>query len=226
MSLFMKTFLLVHTLNSPEQKHRLEKYLSGLSVITNFESENHVFFYEFKTGIEKNELVRLLVSFLKELSLKTQERVVLYDTEKWTAFEKTGKCEKILLNGNKEAENQVEENIRRWINRKHFLMVLKHVQNEYFSSENTNADTKNKNITIHMKIDELTLKKTTLCLHDFKCLKDKNYMCTVAKVNSCIDGKILFIDCPKHECRYRLSFGDGSICQCPVRKDIYNKYRV
>ncbi|MEI2635582.1 MAG: hypothetical protein V9E92_01805 [Methylotenera sp.] len=65
----------------------------------------------------------------------------------------------------------------------------------------------------------------TLCKHDFACLKSENY--PLCKVQDCINGKVHFIECKDHDpCVYKTSFGYGHICNCPVRKEIYNKYKI
>jgi hypothetical protein len=67
--------------------------------------------------------------------------------------------------------------------------------------------------------------RTTSCQKDFSCLKgNRNDLCTV---QHCVDGKVHFIKCKNSAyCSYQLNFGDGFICLCPVRKALYNKYRV
>lgn len=77
-----------------------------------------------------------------------------------------------------------------------------------------------------MEIDESIIKQTKHCAHDFECLENVNYLCRIAKVESCIDNSVLFIECPKNWCEYKLNFGYSAICNCPVRKEIYNKYKL
>ena len=76
-----------------------------------------------------------------------------------------------------------------------------------------------------MKIDENILKKTTRCENDFECLKDENYPCRVLKVESCINGEIIIVNCTKSKCLYKVIFGRKTICACPTRIEIYNKYK-
>lgn len=64
-----------------------------------------------------------------------------------------------------------------------------------------------------------------LCKHDFACLKPGHH--ALCKVQDCINGKVHFIECnDQNYCVYRTSFGYGHICSCPVRKEIYNKYKL
>jgi hypothetical protein len=65
----------------------------------------------------------------------------------------------------------------------------------------------------------------TNCKKEFTCLeREKNNLCTV---ESCIDGKLLFIKClNKRYCSYQLLYGYRFLCRCPVRKEIFNKYKI
>jgi hypothetical protein len=76
-----------------------------------------------------------------------------------------------------------------------------------------------------MIIDEKTLKETTKCVNDFECLKDENYTCRVVKVESCINKEVLFIDCKRFTCPYKVTWGNGVICSCPTRIEMYNQYK-
>lgn len=76
-----------------------------------------------------------------------------------------------------------------------------------------------------MKIDEKIIKETIHCENDFECLKNENYACLITKVDKCIDGKVHFINCAKRSCTYRMIFGNSILCNCPTRKEIYNKYK-
>ncbi len=53
---------------------------------------------------------------------------------------------------------------------------------------------------------------------------NRNDLCTV---EHCVDGRVHFIRCKNQEhCSYQLNFGDGFICTYPMRKELYNRYRV
>ena len=76
-------------------------------------------------------------------------------------------------------------------------------------------------IEINPKIIEITTK----CTKNFDCLTDaQNIYC---KVNECIQDEVHFVECRYRDyCTYRMTFGDSFICQCPTRKEIYNKYGI
>lgn len=106
----MQIFQLVHMINSPVLKRKLEKHLSGFSEILSYETEDGWHTYEIQIRTRKKEFIRSLKTFIQNLSLDKEERVVLYDTKIWPKLpELTGKNEKIILNGDIEKENHVEE---------------------------------------------------------------------------------------------------------------------
>ena len=74
-----------------------------------------------------------------------------------------------------------------------------------------------------MEINPDTIKATTQCSHDFACLKgDKHSMC---KIEECVNKKVIFVKYKGYtQCAYRMPFADSTICNCPVRKEIFNKY--
>jgi len=77
-----------------------------------------------------------------------------------------------------------------------------------------------------VEIDQNILNETIHCDYDFECLKNKNFLCKRTKVENFISRKVLFINCNNLFCKYRMNFGDGVICHCPTRKEIYNKYQI
>jgi len=78
---------------------------------------------------------------------------------------------------------------------------------------------------MEIKIDANTLKQTLHCEQNFKCLK--NDLTELCKVENCFNGEIHFIQCSdKLVCNYKQIFGSSSICTCPVRREIYNKYKI
>ncbi len=79
------------------------------------------------------------------------------------------------------------------------------------------------NIKQVFEIDEKTLQATTKCPNSFECLGNENHVC-LAKVESCVKEEVYFVDCEDIYCRYKMSFGYSSICNCPVRKEIFKKY--
>ena len=75
-----------------------------------------------------------------------------------------------------------------------------------------------------MEIQETTLNETVRCIKNFDCLSNDNNSCLTSKVIRSVDSKLLFIDCTKDDCNYKLSFGYSKICHCPIRIEIFNKY--
>ncbi len=75
------------------------------------------------------------------------------------------------------------------------------------------------------EIDEKTLKEAAhRCNKDFECLKIENHSC-FAEVNRTINYKVYFVNCKNSICNYNLNFGGSNICNCPVRQEVYNKYK-
>jgi Sel1 repeat len=78
---------------------------------------------------------------------------------------------------------------------------------------------------IKHQISEETRKATTQCKRAFACLK-KDMAC-LCEVGSYVNNKFLFVKCTEAgDCAYRLSFGTGNICDCPIRKETFKKYGV
>ena len=76
-----------------------------------------------------------------------------------------------------------------------------------------------------IQIKEKILQNTTKCNNTFSCLSgDKECLC---KVTGSIGFDIKDIKCKLEiDCNYCLSFGNGSLCLCPTRNEIYNRYRI
>ena len=77
-----------------------------------------------------------------------------------------------------------------------------------------------------MEIDKKIIKKTIKCEQDFVCLKhiDDSYCCCGEVINS-IAENVLFVACANNLCQYKMNFGSSTICSCPTRKEIHNKYK-
>ena len=67
-------------------------------------------------------------------------------------------------------------------------------------------------------------KKTDWCEKKFKCLT-KNGKCD-CKVTSSIDGYTHFVNCNGRNCLYKMNFAEGTICTCPIRKELYNNHGI
>ena len=131
----MHIYLLIYSITSSESKRKLENYVSSITHILSYEVENGCCSYEIQTDIHKKDLIRLLGSFVKKLSLNIDERVVLYDTNILSSLlEKPSNSEKIILNGDVEIENKIEELIIVIFKYINFRQVLEEVQKNYFDS--------------------------------------------------------------------------------------------
>ena len=70
------------------------------------------------------------------------------------------------------------------------------------------------------------IKKSAIhCKKDFICLtRNKTTLC---KVISTIDNNTMYVYCQnKESCPYQYQYNERTLCTCPVRKDIYNKYNI
>lgn len=73
-------------------------------------------------------------------------------------------------------------------------------------------------------ISDRVLEATTKCKKDFCCLNGKGDLCTIA---DCVNDQILFVQVKDGEyCPYKQQFGNEFICGCPVRKELFDKYRI
>jgi hypothetical protein len=78
---------------------------------------------------------------------------------------------------------------------------------------------------MQLEIDQKTISATTRCRKGFACLHcNDNVYCPI---EDCIMGKIHFIKCLHEQpCGYKAQLNGFSICTCPTRKEIYNRYRL
>jgi hypothetical protein len=77
---------------------------------------------------------------------------------------------------------------------------------------------------MNIKVDDNIIRQTTKCAKNFSCLSGETPICSV---ELCIDNKIHFIKCVRNKsCSYRVPFGYSDVCTCPVRKDLYNSYKI
>jgi hypothetical protein len=75
------------------------------------------------------------------------------------------------------------------------------------------------------KVEDYILQATNKCKNDFSCLDgNKDCMCKIVHSNNNhtvqIDGK------PVGACNYILSMGSKMYCLCPVRNELYNRYKI
>jgi hypothetical protein len=73
------------------------------------------------------------------------------------------------------------------------------------------------------EISKSILDQAVNCDQNYACLKNSGSNC--CKTDFCVNDKILFIKDLKRECSYSKSFGYSYICNCPVRMEIFNKYK-
>lgn len=74
-----------------------------------------------------------------------------------------------------------------------------------------------------IEIDKAILNNTNACGKNFECLKNENHI--YCKVESCVSDKVHFVKCKsENSCNYKISFADSFVCNCPTRKEIFNKY--
>jgi hypothetical protein len=74
-----------------------------------------------------------------------------------------------------------------------------------------------------MEIDKAIIEKTTKCIKHFACLKNKQHEC--CEIFMCLNNEICMIREAKSQvCKYKES-GFTEVCTCPVRVEIYNKYK-
>ncbi|HCE44214.1 MAG TPA: hypothetical protein DET40_11760 [Lentisphaeria bacterium] len=76
-----------------------------------------------------------------------------------------------------------------------------------------------------LHVGDESLKATTRCRKGFSCLSgDRKDMC---KVETCIHGAVYFVKCPDNGyCPYKTSFGIDYCCNCPVRKELFDKFKI
>jgi hypothetical protein len=75
-------------------------------------------------------------------------------------------------------------------------------------------------------VSQESKEKATECPFNFQCQQNNTrLMCTVEKE---INNYGVFVkSCSREEfCSYRLPYGFTQICLCPVRLEIFKKYRV
>jgi hypothetical protein len=76
-----------------------------------------------------------------------------------------------------------------------------------------------------IQVSNPVLAQTTLCENKFACLSSA--FSGICKVRGHLMKETLIIECAADSvCKYVLSFGSWSICSCPTRKEIYNRYAV
>lgn len=74
------------------------------------------------------------------------------------------------------------------------------------------------------EIDPAIINQTDQCKACYRCLTDPAYkLCKIEYVTA--DSAVLFVfneQCKN--CGYQISFGGGTVCSCPIRKEIMKQY--
>ena len=76
------------------------------------------------------------------------------------------------------------------------------------------------------EVDDDTIKRAVRCDKDYACLRgEEGLHCKPSDVMSGTSGEAALIQCPEEDgCAYCQSFGGTSICQCPVRIEIFRRH--
>jgi hypothetical protein len=79
---------------------------------------------------------------------------------------------------------------------------------------------------MEIEISDDILQSATRCQQDFSCLSGQtSHLC---KVKYAVGLTVLFIEKPVDDkpCGYQASFGYHLVCNCPVRNEIYRRYKI
>ena len=75
------------------------------------------------------------------------------------------------------------------------------------------------------EIDEAIVKKADMCPHNQICLTAGGK--PHCEIKETINDSVFFLKCRQpSSCAYQHSFGSAYMCSCPVRQEIYKKYRI
>ena len=78
---------------------------------------------------------------------------------------------------------------------------------------------------MNIEIDEGVVRATTRCNDHFSCLSGD--LARLCKVEDCVSDAVYFVKCVEEtDCNYKVPFGDGQVCTCPTRKEIYFRYKM
>lgn len=78
---------------------------------------------------------------------------------------------------------------------------------------------------MELQISDQSRRAATECTKGFSCLTgERKDLCVV---ENCINGQVYFIKCLQDGgCAYRIPFGMNHLCLCPVRKELFNEYKI
>lgn len=74
-----------------------------------------------------------------------------------------------------------------------------------------------------MEINLQTSKNATHCVKNKVCLKKPENLCPV--LCEVANGMLVVLKRSPEKCEHHVHFGYNGFCNCPVRKDIYRKYK-
>jgi len=78
---------------------------------------------------------------------------------------------------------------------------------------------------VKLEISDKSRRATTECTKGLSCLTGE--LKDLCPVESCVNGVLYFV---KHQqqdaCSQRRPFGTGYYCVCPVRKELFDRYKV
>ena len=73
------------------------------------------------------------------------------------------------------------------------------------------------------EIDDATIKAATQCEKNHACLKCTGHV--YCSVEHCVMHRIHYVKCLYEEpCPYKKTLEKSTICTCPVRKEIFDRY--
>ena len=72
-------------------------------------------------------------------------------------------------------------------------------------------------------VDKTIIDKAIHCDKNHACLTEENH--PSCKIASCVGNKIHFVEKLERDCKCYQEFGFSFICNCPVRIEIYRKYK-
>jgi len=76
-----------------------------------------------------------------------------------------------------------------------------------------------------IEVDRHFVDATSKCGKGFACLNgDKSCLCEVDPVNA--NHTVQIKNKPANACKYILKMGASTYCLCPVRNEIYNRYKL
>ena len=78
---------------------------------------------------------------------------------------------------------------------------------------------------IEFQINDNVLRDTTKCRKDFSCLSgEKECLC---ELKYCSYDQSYYIN-PNTEkfCNYMICYGSTILCSCPVRREIFDRYKI